>query len=216
MGVLMVFTVPQVERLTGLSRRTVKRWQESGVFIPDNPEPLAIDGPYRRIYTFRDVVGLRTLTLLRRKYGVGVEQLAKVGDYLKRHVDAPWSSMRFWVSERRVVFEDPELGRRRIAGVDPKQIALEIALAPIAGAVERDAETLKRRDPAKVGTVDRHRNVMSNAWVVAGTRIPTSAIRSFSEAGYGVEAIIREYPDLLPADVEQALAHEAARRQRAA
>jgi len=46
--------------------------------------------------------------------------------------------------------------------------------------------------------------------MVAGTRIPTRAIRNFKEAGYTVDQIIAEYPDLTPRDVEAALKHEEA------
>jgi uncharacterized protein (DUF433 family) len=50
--------------------------------------------------------------------------------------------------------------------------------------------------------------VSHNAWVVAGTRIPVAAIRRFKDAGYSVDQIIQEYPDLTPQDVEAALAHQ--------
>jgi uncharacterized protein (DUF433 family) len=49
---------------------------------------------------------------------------------------------------------------------------------------------------------------MSNAWVVAGTRIPTSTIWHFWEDGYDAEGIMREYPDLTKEDVKAALNHE--------
>jgi uncharacterized protein (DUF433 family) len=46
--------------------------------------------------------------------------------------------------------------------------------------------------------------------VVAGTRIPTRAIRNFKKAGYTVDQIIAEYPDLTPRDIEAALKYEEA------
>jgi uncharacterized protein (DUF433 family) len=54
-----------------------------------------------------------------------------------------------------------------------------------------------------------------NAWVVAGTRIPTEAIWNFHAAGYDAEAIIREYPRLTPDDVRAAIDFES-RRHKAA
>jgi len=59
-----------------------------------------------------------------------------------------------------------------------------------------------------VAGVTRDSNVMHNSWVVEGTRVPTAAIRQFSEAGYTAEQIIREYPVLTPADIKAALLHE--------
>jgi len=51
--------------------------------------------------------------------------------------------------------------------------------------------------------------VSHNRPVIAGTRIPTSAIKSFNDAGYTVDEIIEEYPDLTPEDVKAALDYEA-------
>jgi uncharacterized protein (DUF433 family) len=44
---------------------------------------------------------------------------------------------------------------------------------------------------------------------VTGTRVPTKAVRSFAEAGYGVAGIQREYPGLSPEQIADALAFEA-------
>ena len=50
--------------------------------------------------------------------------------------------------------------------------------------------------------------IMSGQPCVAGTRLPTSCIRSFVKAGFGVDAIIEEYPWLLPWQIADALAWE--------
>ena len=47
---------------------------------------------------------------------------------------------------------------------------------------------------------------------VEGTRVPTAAIRQFSEAGYTAKQIIREYPVLTPANIKAALSQEINRR----
>ena len=64
------------------------------------------------------------------------------------------------------------------------------------------------RDKTKVGTVEQLRTVAHNKPVIAGTRIPVEAIKSFSEAGYSVKRIIAEYPTLTAADIEAALAYK--------
>jgi uncharacterized protein (DUF433 family) len=74
--------------------------------------------------------------------------------------------------------------------------------------VARDAEKLRERAPERVGKIERNRYVAHNAFVVAGTRISTAAIKRFHEAGYNTAQIIREYPDLTPEDIAAALAHE--------
>ena len=47
-----------------------------------------------------------------------------------------------------------------------------------------------------------------NSSVIAGTRIPTAAIRRFREAGYSREQILKQYPTLSIEDVDGALAYE--------
>ena len=60
------------------------------------------------------------------------------------------------------------------------------------------------------GGVERHANVLQNAWVVSGTRIPTSAVRNFWVAGYTVSQIQKEYPSLTSQDIVAALTHRGA------
>src|SRR5438445_302961 len=107
MAPLLAFTGHQVERLTGLSPRVLRYWEETEVFrasyIDDRPHR-----PYRRIYSFRDVVSLRTLALLRKR--VPLDELRRVGQYLSDRYEAPWAELRFGVIGRRVVFPDPATG----------------------------------------------------------------------------------------------------------
>lgn len=80
----------------------------------------------------------------------------------------------------------------------------------------RDVETnvqarpvaVRLRDPTTIGRIERRRDVLGSAPVIAGTRITVSAVRNFHEAGYSVDAIIEEYPTLTPADVEAALSYD--------
>ena len=125
--------------------------------------------------------------------------------------DAPWSSLRFGLSGRRVVFFDPTSG----AAIEPRgagQEVLPIALEPIAHDMHKAAEKLRDRRRNQIGKVSRNRCVVHNAWVVSGTRIPTAAIWRYHEAGYSVAAIIREYPRLTPTDVKAAIRFEKQRQ----
>jgi uncharacterized protein (DUF433 family) len=214
MAPLLAFTTEHVHRLTGLSPRVLRYWEETGVFratyVDEQPRR-----PYRRLYTFRDVVSLRTLAVLRREHRVGLDELRKVGAFLARHKDAPWASLRFRVAGRHVVFDDPETGIP-VAGKPLRQAVIPVDLAEIARETEVDAAQLRERLPEDFGRVTRHRHINHNAWVIAGTRIPTSAILDFHESGFSVEEILREYPELRPVDVEAAMAHEHRLRERLA
>ena len=211
MSGIMAFTTPQVIRLTSLSDRMLRYWEATGVYTASHVDPRP-GVPFRRIYSFRDVVSLRTLSLLRREHRVPLDELRRVGIHLRgAHPDRvnPWAEMRFGVLNRRVLIRDPATGTWV---APPGQQVLAIDVAEIARCTARDAPQLTARRPETLGRVERHRLVLGNAWRIAGTRIPTSAIQHFHEAGADTAAILREHPDLTGADVDAALRHEAAQR----
>jgi len=117
-----------------------------------------------------------------------------------------WTKTTLYVLNRQVIFQEPGDGRLRepVSG----QYVLGIPLKKIVADTRRDVEKLRRRPNEKIGKIERSRRVSHNASVIAGTRIPTGAIRRFKEAGYTVDQIIAEYPDLTPRDVEVALKYE--------
>src|SRR6185437_1824372 len=86
-----------------------------------------------------------------------------------------------------------------------------LAMVPIIDVindVEARVRELQKRDASQVGHVERHKHVVRNSSVVAGTRIPTAAIRRYREAGYTVDQIVKQYPALTAEDVQAALVHE--------
>ena len=64
------------------------------------------------------------------------------------------------------------------------------------------------RDPATVGKLATRRDGRRIETIIAGTRVPTSALWSFAEEGYDIDQVHAEYPDLDRADVVAALEHE--------
>lgn len=111
------------------------------------------------------------------------------------------------IAGRHVVFDDPETGVA-VSGKPFRHAVVEFDFAEVARNTENEAAKLRERVPEDIGEITRHRYVNHNAWVISGTRIPTSAIWNFHEAGYSAEQIIAEYPQLYPEDVESAIAHE--------
>lgn len=166
-----------------------------------------VAGPISRVYSFRDVVGLRTIATLLNKHGIGLRDLREVGAWLSRHEETPWASLTFYVGGKSVFFDDSATGLR-MAGYPPDQIAMPIAMEQIVRDVRAAAEELRTRGPDQIGHIERHRNVVHNAPVLAGTRIPTAAIWDFYLAGYDTDGIIREYPRLTAADVCEAITYE--------
>jgi hypothetical protein len=75
------------------------------------------------------------------------------------------------------------------------------------------SEKLRERRHDEIGKLARNRYVVRNAWVVAGTRIPTAAIWNFHEAGYSPGDIIAEYPRLTLEDISAAIEFESKRKR---
>lgn len=203
---LVAFTAYHVCRVTGLTSRQLTYWDRTGFFSPTILDDYGRRA-FGRIYSFRDLVGLRVIAVLRKRHHVPLQELRRVGQWLSDRHEAPWSSLRFGIRGQSVVFFDPETG----VFVEPRgagQEVLMIDVEPIAHEMSAAADRLRDRERKQLGKVVRNRYVVHNAWVVDGTRIPTSAIWSFHKAGYSDSAIIEEYPRLTQADVHAAIAFE--------
>lgn len=214
MAEIVAFATHHVRRLTGLSVRQIRYWDDTGFF-----SPTFVDGhrkrAFGRIYSFRDLVGLRTIAILRKQHKIPLQELRRVGEWLRKHHDAPWSSLRFAIAGTKVVFFDPAT---HIA-TEPRgegQRVLDIALEPIASEMKQAADRLLERQPDQIGRIVRNRYVIHNAWTIAGTRIPTAAIWNFHQAEYTSAAILEEYPRLTAEDVAAAIEFERGRQRRVA
>lgn len=202
-NVIRAFSAEQVERIAGLTPTQLREWDRIGFFRPTIAHENR-RSPYSRIYDFRDVVGLRTLSILRRDHKVPMNHLKDVARELSQHSSAPFSELVLYVFNRRVQFHEPQTGKIR-GVVDGQFVAEVIPLKSVRDDVKREADKLRERTADQLGKVERHRYIAHNAWVVAGTRIPIAAIRRFHEAGYSVPQILKEYPSLTRADVVAAL-----------
>ena len=215
MPLLHAFTMEQAARVTGVSERRIAYWDRTGVLSPSLSPAERVRGPHSRIYSFRDLVGLRTLGELRDRYRLPLQTLRVVGQWLRDRYSEPWASLRFYVQgtgrTADILLRDPEsdtiLSARRQG-----QVAIAIELEPIARRIEKDAAKLTQRTDDQFGKVVQNRYVLGNAPVLAGTRIPTAAVWNFHQAGYDTQAILREYPRLTAIDIRNAIAYEHERR----
>lgn len=203
-SIIAAFSEEQVEALTGLTSSQLRYWDRTGFYSP----AFAAENrrvAYSRVYSFLDIVALRTLGVLRNQYNVPLQQLRKAAKKLAHLSHDLWTRTTLYVLNREVIFEEPGTGKPQV--ITTGQYVVPIPLKVVVNDTKRDVEALKGR-PAESRGVERSRYVNHNAWVVGGTRVPTAAIRRFAEAGYSTEAIIKEYPDLKAEDVEAALTHE--------
>lgn len=210
MAVILALTVEQMSRLTGLSDRQLRYWDDTGFFSPTISAEK--HRPYGRVYSFRDAVGLRTLAMLRNEHRIPLQELRKIGAWLQENYETPWASLRFYVAGRQVFFDDPRDQVRR-SGSNPDQTVIPIEMQRIAAETEAAADKLIERTEDEFGKIVQHRHIMQNAPVLAGTRIRTQAVWNFHEAGYSSNEIIEQYPRLTPVDVDAAIKFERQRRQ---
>jgi DNA-binding transcriptional MerR regulator len=211
-NVIQAFSADQAVRLTSLSKGQLRYWDQTGFFRPRHAsENRRV--PFSRIYSFRDVVGLKTLAMLRKEHGVSLQHLRRVAEKLSHLSDSIWTETTLYVLNGEVHFREPDTGR--VVGAVSGQYVASIPLARVATDVSAEAAGLKKRTDQQRGKIERHRYVAHNAWVVSGTRIPISSIQRFKEAGYTNEQIIQEYPSLTLQDIEAALSHEGKIRKRA-
>lgn len=201
------FSEAQASRLTGVSKRQLAYWDSTDFFHPAFDDGAGGGGPFRRIYSFRDLIELRVLDQLRNQYKIPMDHLREVRRRLSKIPEKRWNSQRLWVVNKEVVWENPRLGIKE--GFVSKQHVLDFSLRIVlSGMREKVAELNSRSD--KIGQIARDRYVGQNQPVLAGTRISVAAIKSFAGAGYSETQILKEYPGLTETDVRAALAYDPA------
>ncbi|MGY2919264.1 uncharacterized protein (DUF433 family) [Bradyrhizobium sp. USDA 3262] len=205
--VVSAFTEDQVVRLTGISISQLRYWDRTDFFRPS----LAYEdrrAAHSRIYSFRDIVCLKVVNSIRNESSVPLPRLRAAKEKLRHLGDDLWAKTTLYVLNRRIVFFNPETDRKE--DVETGQAILEIPLKVVSGDMESAVRALSRRPKTEIGRIDRHRNVMSNQEVIAGTRIPVRSVKAFADAGYSVDAIQKEYPTLTEQDIRAAIKHAAA------
>jgi uncharacterized protein (DUF433 family) len=202
--IIAAFSEDHVERLTGLTKGQLKSWDRAGFFAPRYAYEDR-HAPYSRVYSFQDVVGLRTIAVLMKDYRISLQQLRKVAQELTRRGYSHWAEVKLYVLKRQVYFRRPKSDE--VEGVWDGQLAM-VPVVDVINDVEARVQELRKRDNSQFGHIERHKHVVRNSTVVAGTRIPTAAIRRFKEAGYSIPQIVKQYPTLTIEDVQAALVHE--------
>jgi uncharacterized protein (DUF433 family) len=197
--VFVAYSVDHASRVTGLSKSRLTRWDNIGFFSPELTTEEDRGSAYGRVYSYTDLVGLRTLAILADVHKVPLSELKKAHDLLVKSVDKPWSDISLSVLKRKVV-TDLKGQPRNVT--DGQAVIKEIPLPSIASEVADKARQLRERNKELLGTTEKHKFIAHNAVVVAGTRIPISAIKSYIDAGYSDPAIIAEYPTLTKIDMQ--------------
>lgn len=198
-NVLSAFGADHAASITGLSKTRLAKWDRLGFFSPEYIGDDDRRNPYSRVYSFVDLVGLRTLKLLADNYRVPLSELRKAAEELRKRSDRPWSEIPLAVLKRRVVF-DLDTSPRNVT--DGQYAIKHIPLQSIVQEIREQAEKLRRRGTSQIGHTEKRKFIQHNSEVISGTRIPVSAIGSFIQAGYSNSKILEEYPSLALGDIE--------------
>jgi uncharacterized protein (DUF433 family) len=118
-----------------------------------------------------------------------------------------WTKTTLYVLNKRVIFENPETGKKE--DIVNGQKILEIPLKIVSSDMKKAVLSIRKRQTNTIGRIDIHQIGRRNP-VIAGTRIPVQTIKEFHEAGYTSDEIIAQYPTLTKCDIEVAIKCEVA------
>ncbi len=89
---IAAFSEEHVVRLTGLTHGQLRSWDRAGFFQPRYAyEDRHV--PNSRVYSFQDVVGLRTIAVLMKEYKISLQKLRKVAEELVKRGYDHWADV---------------------------------------------------------------------------------------------------------------------------
>lgn len=202
----LAFTTKEAERLTGLTPRRLQYWDETGFVTPSVAARQGRGSP--RLYSFQDLIQLRIAAQLRDR--LSLQALRRLKSALD--VDAPFAEVRFAVTIGGETVYLGQAGSAEAARA-PGQIVetFQVPLEEIRVDLMRRVAELRRRH--RSGEVVRTRGVLGNKPTIVGTRITPQAIVGMLDNGWDRPRILEEFPDLVPADIDAAIAWHAAEQQ---
>ena len=154
-GVVQAFTEEQVARLTGVTVRQLRYWDQTGFFHPEYAYENRSD-TFSRIYSYLDLVSLKVIARLRER--VPLQRLRLVKQKLSEINPSLWRGITLVAHGGEVVFLHSGSGEPEevISG----QKVMKIALRDVTDDLEEKVRELRQRDGSKVGTVERDQSVI--------------------------------------------------------
>lgn len=204
-NVIGAFTEKQAARLAGLKIGRLRYWDKQQFFRPSYGYEDR-SKPFSRIYSFKDLVCLRTLGILVNQHKIRLKTLRETLETLLDMDQNRWADQTLYVLGRRVYFQRPDDSKYQDA-TSGQLVLHNIPLRRVIGEVTEAVNALKRRDSSTIGRITKTRNVRGSEPIVDGTRIPVSTIKDYYIEGHSIEEIIREFPALTQEDVRAALRH---------
>ena len=150
-----------------------------------------------RLYSYQDLLSLLVVSALRVDRGMSLQHIRRVTGHLhSRGYAAPLRELKFATLGREIYFQHPDGSWDDAIKAYHETIRLD----PLRSRIDKAA----KRPAADAGHVVRHRGVHASAPVFAGTRIRVSTVQDYLQHGFGADAILRAFPDLGAADIDEA------------
>jgi DNA-binding transcriptional MerR regulator len=180
--------------------RRLRYWEETGLVGPSVRRQLSPKNTVR-LYSFQDLLSLLVVAELRTERDMSLQHIRRVVEHLSsRGYRAPLRELTFATLGQEIYFQHSD-GTWE-GDLRPDQIVLEkvLRLDPLRARITRAAQ----RQASDPGQVVKQRGVHASAPVFAGTRIRVSTVQDYLRHGYDTDAILRAFPDLKAADVDEA------------
>jgi DNA-binding transcriptional MerR regulator len=191
---LVVFTLDRVSRLTGFTLRQLTYWATTELIQPTVDRRLTPQRPVR-LYSWDDVLSLLIIAELRRQK-MSPQYVRQIVQHVRR-TGFKMAHVEFAIAGSRVHFRAPD-GDWEDADRPQPVLSQVLDLEPLKAQL-RDSV---KRTAAEVGQTERRRGAMGSKLLVAGTRIPVSAVQRFLDRGVPVAEILEAYPSLERRDIE--------------
>lgn len=188
----VMYTHARLAELAGVTSRRLTYWEKSGLFTPR--KSMKMRGRQVRLFDYTGAMTVLVLAALRER--VSLQHIRQVVGHLReRDFDVP--EVRFAVVGPRVFFQTPDGEWEDVR--DPMQIVISetLDLRPLRARLA----TARERDRESHGQLERRRGALGSQQLVAGTRVPVSAVERYLARGATVERILRAYPSLTEEDV---------------
>lgn len=198
----MAVPTPVAAALSGASIRQLAYWRSPRGDTPPLLVPEYRDGR-TLLYSFRDVITLRTFAYIRGKISLqkireAVRTLDRLGD--EEHL----SSYRLYVTDNSVVWITPD-GEHVDLVEKPGQQRIEIVMRDVFAAF-RNAKGMEVRPLYRsFNHISVDPEVRGGFPVLQGTRVPYNVVASLVRDGMSVETVSELYPSVDPLAIEDAL-----------
>jgi uncharacterized protein (DUF433 family) len=194
---LIGVTIDRAADLVGVSVRQLARWDSAGLVRPTTHR--VVSGRHIRIYGLHDLVEACIVAQL-LDLGVPIDQVSRV---VKVHrsasVKRPLRELTWSADAGEAFVRDRDDhwwgGRHPRQGVIPNVIDLEWLRATL----RRNAVARRTED---VGRIERRPRTHGNRAVLAGTRTPVAAVRTYIDRGVDDDEILEAFPHLTSEDID--------------